>query len=108
VDTPSQPFRVIGRRTPKVDAIDKVTGRAQFGADVALPRLLIGKVLRGPYAHARIRRIDTSKAAALPGVLAIITGKDLPTLTPSSATAREYYLSHEVLARDKWTRWRFA
>jgi CO/xanthine dehydrogenase Mo-binding subunit len=90
-----------------VDAIDKVTGRAQFGADVALPRLLVGKVLRSPYAHARIRRIDTSKVAALPGVLAIITGKDLPTVTPGttrgsgSATAREYYLSHEVLARDK-------
>jgi CO/xanthine dehydrogenase Mo-binding subunit len=58
-------FRVIGRRTPKVDALDKVTGRAQFGADVALPRMLVGKVLRGPYAHARIKRIDTSKAAAV-------------------------------------------
>jgi CO/xanthine dehydrogenase Mo-binding subunit len=107
VDTPSQPFRVIGRRTPKVDAIDKVTGRAQFGADVALPRVLVGKVLRSPHAHARLRRIDPSKAAALPGVLAIITGGDLPMVTPGapkgsgSATAREYYLSHEVLARDK-------
>jgi CO/xanthine dehydrogenase Mo-binding subunit len=107
VDSPSQPFRVIGRRTPKVDAIDKVTGRAQFGADVALPRVLVGKVSRSPYAHARIRRIDTSKAAALPGVLAIITGKDLPAVRPGtprgsgSATAREYYLSHEVLARAK-------
>src|ERR671935_3144616 len=100
-------FRVIGRRTPKVDALDKVTGRAQFGADVVLPRVLVGKVLRSPHAHARIRRIDTSKAAALPGVLAIITGRDLRTVTPGtirgsgSATAREYYLSHEVLARDK-------
>jgi CO/xanthine dehydrogenase Mo-binding subunit len=46
VDTPSHPFRIIGRRTPKVDAIEKVTGRAQFGADVPLPRLLMGKVLR--------------------------------------------------------------
>jgi xanthine dehydrogenase molybdenum-binding subunit len=101
VDIPSQSFRVIGRRTPKVDAIDKVTGRAQFGADVALPRVSVGKVLRSPHAHARIRRIDTTKAAALPGVLAIVTGEDLPTLTPSSATAREYSLSHEVLARGK-------
>ena len=73
-----QTFRVIGRRTPKVDALDKVTGRAQFGADVTLPRMLVGKVLRSPYAHARIKRIDTSKAAALPGVKAIITGHDLP------------------------------
>jgi xanthine dehydrogenase molybdenum-binding subunit len=103
----SQTFRVIGRRTPKVDALDKVTGRAQFGADVTLPRMLVGKVLRSPYAHARIKRIDTSKAAALPGVKVIITGNDLPKLTLGAAgpggvaTAREYYVSHEILARDK-------
>ncbi|HSF32326.1 MAG TPA: xanthine dehydrogenase family protein molybdopterin-binding subunit [Candidatus Tectomicrobia bacterium] len=107
MNTRSQPFRIIGRKTPKVDAIDKVTGRAQFGADVPLPRLLIGKVLRSPYAHARIRRIDTSKAAALPGVHAIITGNDLPTVTPGtpgrsgSATIQESYLSQEVLAKDR-------
>src|SRR5215510_1882963 len=100
-------FHVIGRRTPKVDALDKVTGRAQFGADVTLPRLLVGKVLRSPYAHARIKRIDTSQAAMLPGVQAVITGNDLPRVIPRSAggagaaTAREYYLSHEILARDK-------
>jgi xanthine dehydrogenase molybdenum-binding subunit len=107
VNTRSQPFRIIGRKTPKVDAIDKVTGRAQFGADVPLPRLLVGKVLRSPYAHARIRRIDTSEAAELPGVHAVITGDDLPTVTPGSpgwhgsATVQESYLSQEVLARDR-------
>jgi CO/xanthine dehydrogenase Mo-binding subunit len=104
VETQSRTFRVIGRRIPKVDAIDKVTGRAQFGADVPLSRLLIGRVLRSPYAHARITRIDTSKAAALPGVMAVITGQDLPALTPEGAdhaTLHEYYLSHEVLAREK-------
>jgi xanthine dehydrogenase molybdenum-binding subunit len=107
VDAQPQPFRILGRRTPKVDAIDKVTGRAQFGADVPVARLLIGKVLRSPYAHARIRRIDVSQAAALPGVRAIITGRDLPSLAPSpaagrsGATVREYYLSQEVLARDR-------
>ena len=103
----SQPFRVIGRRTPKVDAVDKVTGRSQFGADVALPRMLVGKVLRSPYAHARIKRIDTHKAAALSGVMAVITGTDFPMLAPGTprafgrATAREFYLSQEVIARDK-------
>jgi CO/xanthine dehydrogenase Mo-binding subunit len=103
----TQTFRVIGRRTPKVDALDKVTGRAQFGADVALPRMLVGQVLRSPYAHARIRRIDTSKAAALPGVKAVITGNDLPQIRLGAsgpggvATAREYYASREILARDK-------
>jgi CO/xanthine dehydrogenase Mo-binding subunit len=69
--------------------------------------MLVGKVLRSPYAHARITHIDTGKAAALPGVMAIITGKDLPSMTlgPAGphgrASAREYYLSHEILARDK-------
>ncbi len=107
MDTRSQPFRVIGRRTPKVDAIDKVTGRAQFGADVPLPRLLVGKVLRSPHAHAYIRRIDTGKAAALPGVHAIITSHDFPAITPGtlgkqgSATLQESYLSQEVMARDR-------
>jgi CO/xanthine dehydrogenase Mo-binding subunit len=107
VETRSQRFRIIGRKTPKVDAIEKVTGRAQFGADVPLPRLLIGKVLRSPYAHARIRRIDTTEAAALPGVRAVITGQDFPTLTPGVAgpagvvTIHESYLSQEVMARDK-------
>jgi CO/xanthine dehydrogenase Mo-binding subunit len=107
VDTPTRTFRVIGRRTPKVDALDKVTGRAQFGADVVLPRMLVGKVLRSPYAHARIKRIETSQAATLPGVKAVITGDDLPQIAPGAsgpggvATAREYYVSREILARDK-------
>jgi CO/xanthine dehydrogenase Mo-binding subunit len=107
VDTSTQPFRVIGRRTPKVDAIDKVTGRAQFGADVPLPRLLVGKILRSPHAHARIRHIDTSRAAALPGVHAVITGRDLPTITPGATgghggvTPQEAYISQEVMARDR-------
>jgi CO/xanthine dehydrogenase Mo-binding subunit len=107
MNTRSQSFRIIGRRTPKVDVLDKITGRAQFGADVTLPRMLVGKVLRSPYAHARIMSIDTSKAGALPGVMAIITAADLPVITPgapgmyANVTARESYLSHEVLARDK-------
>src|SRR5437763_6259690 len=100
-------FRVIGRRTPKVDALDKVTGRAQFGADVALPRMLVGKVLRSPHAHARLKRIDTSKAVALPGVKAVITGNDLPQIRLGAsgpggvATTRDYYVSREILARAK-------
>ena len=84
-----------------------MTGRAQFGADVILPRMLVGKVLRSPHAHARIKRIDTSKAAVLPGVKAVITGNDLPKIALGAsgpggvATAREYYVSREILARDK-------
>jgi xanthine dehydrogenase molybdenum-binding subunit len=107
VNTPSRSFRVLGRRTSKVDAVDKVTGRARFGADVDLPRMLMGKVLRSPHAHARIRRIDTSQAKALPGVKAVVTGHDFPALTPGEqraygcVTMREYYLSSEVMARDR-------
>lgn len=107
MDTRSQPFRILGRKTPKVDAIDKVTGRAQFGADIPLPRLLVGKVLRSPHAHAHIRRVKTRNAAALPGVHAVITGDDLPTVSPGAqigsgiATVHDAYLSQEVLARDR-------
>src|SRR5437867_10879255 len=80
MDTARRPqtFRVIGRRTPKVDALDKVTGRAQFGADIALPRMLVGRVLGGPYAHARITGFGTSRVAASAGVRPVIRGTRLP------------------------------
>jgi CO/xanthine dehydrogenase Mo-binding subunit len=69
-------FRVVGTRPLRPDGIDKVTGRARFGADMAAPGMLVGRILRSPHAHARIRKIDTSKAAALPGVKAIVTRAD--------------------------------
>ena len=72
-------FRVLGRSTPKVDAVDKVTGQAKFGADVKLPGTLAAKVLRSPHAHARIMSIDTARARALPGVRAVITSRDFPS-----------------------------
>src|SRR5438477_12287959 len=71
-------YEVIGTRPIRHDGTDKVTGRAQYGADVTLPGTLYAKVLRSPYAHARIVSIDTSKAAALPGVKAVVTAKDMP------------------------------
>ena len=71
-------YRVLGTRPVRHDGLDKVTGRARYGADVFLPGMLHGKILRGPHAHARILSIDTSKAAALPGVRAIVTGADMP------------------------------
>jgi CO/xanthine dehydrogenase Mo-binding subunit len=66
-------FRVIGRGTPKRDGAEKVTGHTQFLHDLTLPRLAHGAILRARYPHARVRRIDTSDAEALPGVLAVIT-----------------------------------
>jgi xanthine dehydrogenase molybdenum-binding subunit len=64
---------VVGQRVPRVDALDKVTGRAKYTADLKLPGMLYGAFLRSPHAHARIKRIDTSKAEALPGVKAVLT-----------------------------------
>ena len=69
-------FRLIGQRAPRVDSRVRVTGDVKFAADLSFPRMLVGKVLRSPYAHARITRIDTSRAEKLPGVKAIITGQD--------------------------------
>ncbi len=71
-------YSVVGTRPPRHDGFDKVTGAARFGADLNLPGMLHGKILRSPHAHARIRSIDTSKAEALPGVLAVATAKDFP------------------------------
>ena len=71
-------LKVIGSRPIRHDGLDKVTGRAMYGADVNLPGRLEGKILRSPHAHARIRSIDTSEAEALPGVRAVVTWKDFP------------------------------
>jgi CO/xanthine dehydrogenase Mo-binding subunit len=107
MDSSTPAYRVIGHKIPKVDALAKVTGRAQFGADVILPYMLVGKVLRSPHAHARILHIDTREAEALPGVAAVITRDDFPEIVPgtprayATATAHDRYMSCEIMARDK-------
>jgi CO/xanthine dehydrogenase Mo-binding subunit len=99
-------FRQVGTRPIRHDGLDKVTGRAQFGADFSLPGMLWGKVLRSPHAHARIRSIDVSAALALPGVHAVITGRDFPEVAAESAAGGEGAtdfrdLALNVMARDK-------
>ncbi|HLN00969.1 MAG TPA: xanthine dehydrogenase family protein molybdopterin-binding subunit [Bryobacteraceae bacterium] len=74
----TQQYTVVGTRPIRHDGVDKVTGRAQYGADFQMAGLLYGYVLRSPHAHARIKRIDTSKAEKFPGVKAIITAADFP------------------------------
>jgi len=74
----SQPEGVIGKRTPLVDALRKVTGEGVYTDDIKLPGMLVGKILRSPHPHARIRGIDTSKALALPGVRAAVVGSEAP------------------------------
>jgi CO/xanthine dehydrogenase Mo-binding subunit len=99
-------FRVIGTRPIRPDGVDKVTGRARFGADVMLPDALHGLVLRSPFAHARILRLDTARALALPGVHAIITAADMPQIAADEALVNHQPpdfrdLSANLLARDK-------
>ena len=65
-------FKWVGTRPIRPDGVPKVTGLAQYGSDLAMPGMLVGRILRSPHAHARIRSIDISKAAALPGVKAEI------------------------------------
>src|ERR1700694_2189886 len=81
-------LKIVGTSPVKHDGIDKVTGRAKFGADLFLPGMLVGKILRSPHAHAVIKSIDTSAAEALPGVKAVVTGADFPEL-PTGCTARD-------------------
>ena len=68
----------IGAPVPRVEGADKVSGRATYAADVNLPGTLWGKILRSPHPHARIRRIDASRARQVPGVRAVITGQEIP------------------------------
>ncbi|MEQ9121064.1 MAG: molybdopterin-dependent oxidoreductase, partial [Alphaproteobacteria bacterium] len=95
----------IGKRTIRPDGAEKVTGAARFGADFALPGMLWGKVLRSPHAHARIKSIDVSRAAALKGVRAVMTGADLPDFPLDKPVmvgpADMRWVSRNVMARDK-------
>ena len=100
-------FKVVGTRPVRHDGTDKVTGRAVYGADIQLPGLVHGKILRSPHAHARIKSIDTVRAAAHPGVLAVVTHADLPWTDDRLMEVGEdqvmslRYLSTAVLADDK-------
>src|SRR5512138_3527528 len=99
-------YQVIGTRPARHDGTDKVTGRALYGADIRLPGMLYGAVLRSPHGHARILSIDTSQAEKLPGVRAVITSADLPSLQDKIAELGEgvinlRYQSSQILAREK-------
>lgn len=72
------PLKVVGRRGPNIDAIERVTGQAKYTGDIELPGMLVARILRSPHAHARVTAVDTSKAEALPGVMAVVTHRDAP------------------------------
>ena len=92
-------YKTVGKRPVRHDGYEKVTGKAQYSADIILPGLIHGAVLRSPYAHAVIKSIDTSRAEAHPDVRAIVTSKDLPD--PSGWDIGDRHLSNKVLASDK-------
>ncbi len=97
--TQAPDFQAIGQRVRREDALDKVTGRAAFGNDVALPGTLEGLVLRSPHAHAKILEIDTRKARKVKGVKAIVTADDFPALRSGGAgdIARDNLAQGKVL-----------
>src|SRR5258705_5119447 len=104
--TNGHPQGVVGSRTIRPDGVDKVTGRARFGADFNLPGQLIGRVLRSPHPHARIVQIEPSKAEALPGVKAVITADDCADQSSEFIPAGEMMMNYKdvvrnVMAREK-------
>src|SRR6516165_11473061 len=103
---PKEFQKVVGTRPIRPDGVDKVTGKANFGADMVMPGMLWGKVKRSPHAHARIVSIDSSKALALPGVRAVVTAADFPDIPSEEAFVGEgpmnfRDLSRNCMARDK-------
>jgi CO/xanthine dehydrogenase Mo-binding subunit len=105
-DVSTTRYKWVGTRPIRPDGIPKVTGRAMYGADQTFPGTLYGKVIRSPHAHARIKSIDTSKAAALPGVKAVITGADFPDhkfeyIGPERVAVNFWHVTRNVMAREK-------
>jgi len=102
-----QTYSVLGQRPVRHDGADKVTGKAIYTADLALPGMVLGKIVRSPHAHARIKQIDASEALKLPGVLAVVTHDDFPDLQAKFAVMGEAgavnltHLAANCLAKDK-------
>src|SRR5689334_2525350 len=99
-------LKIVGTRPVRPDGVDKVTGRAKFGADLHVANMLIGKVLRSPHAHARIKSINTAKAEALAGVKAVVTSRDFSDLPSEFIPAGEMMvnfrdMTRNILAREK-------
>ena len=100
----SKPTKYVGTRTMRPDGVDKVTGRAKFGADLSMPNMIVGKVLRSPHAHAKIKSIDTSKAKALPGVKAVITAADFEEQPTTLIAAGEMQVNYRDVATNVMAR----
>ncbi len=106
IDYSGRDYKHIGTRPVRPDGVDKVTGRANFGADFDMNGMLHGRMVRSPHAHAKIKSINVAKALKLEGVKAVVTGKDFPAIDPSDKIVGEvvvsfYDMSRNVIARDK-------
>ncbi|MCG6901654.1 MAG: xanthine dehydrogenase family protein molybdopterin-binding subunit [Rhodobacter sp.] len=100
-ETKTEGFKVVGTRPNRPDGIDKVTGRARFGADATAPGMLHGVIVRSPHAHARILKIDTSEAEAMKGVHAVVTRADFATgLTGENWNILENVMAGETALYD--------
>jgi xanthine dehydrogenase molybdenum-binding subunit len=103
----NQEYKVVGKRPIRHDGAEKVTGQARYGADITLPGMLYGKILRSPHPHARIKSIDTRHAEEVPGVHAVITAADLAQPSPLLVDLAEgvlhnmRFLSNNIMAADK-------
>ncbi|HJL70043.1 MAG TPA: molybdopterin cofactor-binding domain-containing protein [Anaerolineales bacterium] len=97
----TQEFKVVGKPLPRVDGYSKVTGQAEFTVDVDLPGMLHGKILRSPHPHARILNINTCAAESLPGVKAVITGRDTADMRYAFVDTPRYPADEYPLAQDK-------
>src|SRR5262245_59641233 len=99
-------YKFVGKAVPRLEGAEKVSGSLRYAADFEIPGSLWAKILRSPYPHARILRIDTSKAASLAGVRAVISGKDIPAVMtglrmkdmPLLATDRVRFVGEPVAA----------
>jgi CO/xanthine dehydrogenase Mo-binding subunit len=102
---PKDSFKVVGTRPIRPDGVEKVTGKAIFGTDYKAANMLHGAIVRSPHPHARIKSIDTSKAEAVPGVKAIVTGADFPSLEDiivrmGEGSGSTVDLSQNIMAKD--------
>ncbi len=98
---------VVGHATPRIDAVERVSGKATYTADVSLPGMLYARVLRSPHPHARIRRIDTSKALALPGVKAIVTHDNCTVVWGAGSISGGAQYNDEIKKITKHRRYAF-
>jgi xanthine dehydrogenase molybdenum-binding subunit len=101
------PMKTIGHATPRIDAVERVSGRAKYTGDVQLPGMLYAKVLRSPHPHANIRSIDVSKAKALPGVKAVLTSENCKVVWGAGSVAGGQQYSDEVKKNTKQRRYIF-